>query len=133
MIEAISSRVESDYVLIVASGKIVTNEEYRILLKRYCVEIAQAGLKKALIDETNVDYAQSFLLQTDIVDFYASGELPEEFNTWTLVVVAPKGKLFIGDFWADAAKRSGYDHHVFASIELAREFLSKIETHNQSL
>ncbi len=125
MIETISSRAEGGYLLIVASGKIVTNEEYRILLKRYCDEIAQSGLTKAIIDETNVDYTQSLLLQSDIVEFYASGELPEEFNTWILVVVAPKGKLFIGDFWADAAKRSGYDHHVFASIELAREFLSK--------
>ena len=125
MIEVISSRAEGGYLLIVASGKIVTNEEYRILLKRYCDEIAQSGLKKALIDETNVDYAQSFLLQTDIVEFYESGELPEEFSTWVLVSVAPKGMSFIGDFWADTAKRSGYDHHAFASIELAREFLSK--------
>ncbi len=125
MIEAISSRVESDYLLIVASGRIVTDEEYRVLLKRYCDEIARSGLKTALIDETNVDYAVSLLLQTEIVDFYESGELPEDFSTWTLVSVAPEGMSLIGDFWADTAKRSGYDHHAFASIELAREFLSK--------
>ena len=70
-------------------------------------------------------YAQSFLLQTDIVEFYESGELPDEFSTWTLVSVTPEGMSYIGDFWADTAKRSGYDHHAFASIELAREFLSK--------
>ena len=91
MIEAISSRIESDYLLIVASGNIVSNEEYRILLKRYCDEIAQSGLKTVIIDETNVDYAVSLLLQTEIVDFYESGELPEDFSTWTLVSVTPEG------------------------------------------
>ena len=125
MIEAISSRVEGDYVLIVAFGKIVTNEEYRILLKRYCDEIVQSGLKKAIIAETNVDYIKSLLLQIDIVEFYASGELPEEFSTWTLACVEPEDMSALADFWAHEAKINGHDHHVFASIEQAREFLNK--------
>ena len=90
MIEAITSRIESDYLLIVASGKIVTNEEYRLLLKRYCDEVLKSGLKKIIVDETNVDYAFSLLLQTDIVEFYSSGELPQEFSTWTFAEGAQK-------------------------------------------
>ena len=125
MIEAISSRVEGDYLLIVASGKIVSNEEYRLLLKRYCDEIVQSGLKKILIDESNVDYARSLLLQMDIVEYYSSGELPEEFSTWKFACVVPEDMSAISDFWTDSAQRSGYDHQGFSSIELAREFLSK--------
>ena len=96
MIEAISSRVESDYLLIVASGKIVSNEEYRSLVKRYCDEILQSGLKKIIIDETNVDYAVSLLLQADIVEFYSSGELPEEFSTWTIATVGREDMTNMG-------------------------------------
>ncbi len=125
MIEAISSKVEGDYQLIVASGKIVSNKEYRLLLKRYCDEIVQSGLKKIIIDETNVDYALSFFLQTDIVEFYSSGELPEEFSTWKIACVVPEDMSAYSDIWTDAAQRSGYDHQGFSSIELAREFLSK--------
>ena len=125
MIEAITSQVEGDYLLIVASGKIVTNEEYRTLLKRYCDAIVKSGLKKALIDESKVDYAHSLLLQTDIVEFYESGELPEEFSTWKLASVVPEHMSLLVDFWADVARRSGYDQHGFTSIELAREFLSR--------
>ncbi len=125
MIEAISSRVEGDYLLIVASGKIVSNEEYRLLFKRYCDEIVQSGLKKIIIDETKVDYALSFLLQNDIVEFYSSGELPEEFSTWKIACVGREDMSTYSDFWADLAQRSGYDHQGFSSIESAREFLSK--------
>ncbi len=124
MIEAISSKVEGDYLLIVASGKIVSNEEYRLLFKRYCDEIVQSGLKKILIDETNVDYALSFLLQADIVEFYSSGELPEEFSTWKIACVVPEDMSVYSDFWADLAQRRGYDHRGFSSIESAREFLA---------
>ena len=125
MIEAISSKVEGDYLLIVASGKIVSNEEYRLLLKRYCDEIVQSGLKKIIIDETNVDYALSFFLQIDIVEFYSSGELPEEFSTWKIACVVPEDMSAYSDIWTDTAQRSGYDHQGFSSIESAREFLSK--------
>jgi hypothetical protein len=125
MIEALSSKVEGDYLMIVAAGKIVSNEEYRLLLKRYCDEIVQSGLKKIIIDETNVDYAQSFFLQIDIVEFYSSGELPEEFSTWKIACVGREDMSAFSDFWVDVAQRSGYDHHGFSSIELAREFLSK--------
>jgi len=124
MIEAISSRVERDYLLIVASGKIVSNEEYRLLLKRYCDEIVQSGLKKIIIDETHVDYALSFFLQTDIVEFYSSGELPEEFSTWRIACVVPEDMSAFSDFWTVEAQRSGYDHQGFSSIESAREFLA---------
>ncbi len=125
MIEALSSKVEGDYLMIVASGKIVSNEEYRLLLKRYCDEIVQSGLKKTLIDESNMDYALSFLLQNDIVEFYSSGELPEEFSTWKIACVGREDMSAYCDFWADLAQRSGYDHQGFSSIESAREFLSK--------
>ena len=125
MIEAITSRIESDYLLIVASGKIVTNEEYRLLLKRYCDEVLKSGLKKIIVDETNVDYAFSLLLQTDIVEFYSSGELPEEFSTWTFACVGPGDMSMYYDFWSDVAQRSGFNHHGFTSVKSAREFLSK--------
>ncbi len=125
MIEAISSKVEGDYLLIVASGKIVSNEEYRLLFKRYSDEIVQSGLKKIIIDETNVDYALSLLLQTDIVEFYSSGELPEEFSTWKIACVVREDMSAFSEFWADVAQRSGYEHHGFSSIELAREYMSK--------
>ena len=124
MIEAISSKVERDYLLIVASGKIVSNEEYRLFVKRYCDEIVQSGLKKIIIDETKVDYALSFLLQNDIVEFYSSGDLPEEFSTWKIACVGREDMSAFSDFWADLAQRSGYDHQGFSSIESAREFLA---------
>ena len=124
MIEALSSKIEGDYLMIVAAGKIVSNEEYRLLLKRYCDEIVQSGLKKTLIDESNMDYALSFLLQNDIVEFYSSGELPEEFSTWKIACVGREDMSAYSDFWADLAQRSGYDHHGFSSIESAREFLA---------
>ncbi len=125
MIEAISSRVESDYLLIVASAKIVSNEEYRVLVKRYCDEIVQSGLKKIIIDETNVAYTLSLLLQADIVEFYSSGELPEEFSTWKIATVGREDMTVFREFWADVAQTSGYSHQGFPTIELAREFLSK--------
>ncbi len=125
MIEALSSKVEGDCLMIVAAGKIVSNEEYRLLLKRYCDEIVQSGLKKIIIDETNVDYAQSFLLQIDIVEFYSSEELPEEFSTWKFACVVREDMSEFSDFWVDVAQKSGYDHHGFSSIELAREYMSK--------
>ena len=123
MVEAISSRVESDYLLIVASANIVTNEEYRLLVKRYCDEILKSGLRKIIIDESNVEYAPSLLLHIDIVEFYASGELPEEFRTWKIACVGPADSMVFYDFWADVAERSGYDQLGFTSIESAREFL----------
>ena len=125
MIKAITSRIESNYLLIVASGRIVSSEEYRLLLKRYCDEVLKSGLKKIIVDETNVDYAFSLLLQTDIVKFYSSGELPEEFSTWTFACVGPEDMSAYYEFWSDVAQRSGYDQHWFTSVKSAREFLSK--------
>ncbi len=125
MTVAISSRVESDYLLIVSSGKIDTIEEYRILLRRYCDEILASGFKKILINESSVNYAKSFFLQSDIVEFYSSGELPEEFSTWKIACVGPEDMSMYYDFWEMVAQNSGYDQHGFSSIESAREFLNK--------
>ena len=121
----ISSRVENDYLLIVASGNIASNEDYQLLVKRYCNEIVKSGLDKIIIDESKVQYAPSLLLQIDIVEFYSSGELPEEFKTWKIACVGPVDFMMFYDFWADAAKRKGYDHSAFVSMESAREFIRK--------
>ena len=120
-----SSRVENDYLLIVASGNIACKEDYQLLLKQYCDEIVKSGLDKIIIDESKVQYAPSLVLQTDIVEFYSSGELPEQFKTWKIACVGPEDFMIFYDFWADAAKRSGYDHRGFASMELACEFMRK--------
>lgn len=124
MIESITSRAEGDYLLIVASGKIVSNKEYRSLLKRYCEEIATSGLTKVLIDERDVEYVPSFFPQVDIVRYYSSGELPEEFATWRLVCVGAPDAFDFYVFWESLAQRSGYDHWAFTSMDKAREFLA---------
>ena len=121
----ISSRVEDDYLLILASGDIDSNEDYQLLLKRYCDDIVKSGLDKIIIDESKMQYAPSLALQMDIVEFYSSGELPEEFKTWKIACVGSEDFMMFFDFWADAAKRSGYDHSAFASMESAREFMRK--------
>lgn len=121
----ISSSVENDYLLIVAAGKIVFNEEYQLQVKGYCEAIVESGLDKIIIDERKVRYAPSLILQLDIVKFYSSRELPEELKTWKIACVGPKDSMIFFDFWADAAKRSGYDHRAFASMESAREFMRK--------
>ena len=132
MIKHISSRPEGDYLLIVASAKIVSNKEYRSLLNRYCDEIAGSGLSKALIDERDVEYVPSFFPQVDIVRYYSSGELPEEFTDWKLVCVGRPDAYSFYVFWESLAQRNGYDHWAFASMDKAREFLSGsgVEQHN---
>ncbi len=123
MVAEVKSRVENDYLLIVSLGSTFSNEEYQLLVKRYCDEMVKSGLKKVIIDENNMEYAPSFFLQMDVVEFYSSEELPDDFNTWKVACVGPADFKVYFDFWEDAATKSGHDHRAFASIELAREFM----------
>jgi hypothetical protein len=118
----ISSKTENDYLLIEASGRIDSLEEYKLLLRRYCDEIQKSGITKIIIVELNVQYSQSLKLQSDIVDSYE--ELPHEMRYWKVACVVHSDLIETGKFWEFRSRQGGYNYKAFSSLEEANKFMS---------
>lgn len=123
MIESIESVLEDGYVHITANASIVTSEEYRSLVKHYIAEIERSGLNKAIIDETKVKYAPSFLLQMDIVDFYSNEEISEKIRSWRVACIGPSESMLFFKFWEDLAQKAGYEQKACSSLGEAQNYL----------
>lgn len=124
MINTISTTREHDYLVIVASAKIVSNEEYQELVDRYATEIVHSQLQKVLIDETQVEYAPSLLLHSDIVSYYSREPASSDLvKTWQIACVgAPDADVFY-EFWESIARNAGYNQKFFTTLEKARTYL----------
>ena len=121
----ITSRKENDYLVINATAKIDTDQQYQELVKQYCDEAVKNGSTKLIIDESKVDYAQSLLLQSEIVSFYSSGDLPGEFREWKIACIIQPGFMIYGEFWEKLAREKGFNQKAFTSMESARTFMNQ--------
>ena len=120
----VTSKEESGYLLLKASGSIVNIEEYQLLVKRYLDEIDKYDIRNIIIDETKVRYEKSFLLQSDIINFF-SNELPKEVKSWKVACVVDSQIEDVGKFWEYKAQKSGFNFYkVFTSIKEAKKYLN---------
>lgn len=121
-----SATVEGDILIIAASGRVYSIEEYRMMVKLYSDEIVKSGLSKIIIDEREVEYSPSIMLQVEVVNFYSSGEVPEELAAWKVVGVCADDSISLFEFWAAFARSKGYDNWAFSSLDEAKSFMKNL-------
>ena len=119
----VSSELRPGYLLLVGSGEVVSLDEYRFLARQYGEEISKYDCRKIIVDERQVAYGPSLLLQSDIIDFYEF-DLGEDATDWQLAVVVGNDLIELGEFWAHSSREAGYSYRVFLSIEEAAAFLT---------
>ena len=119
----VSSELRPGYLLLVGSGEVVSLDQYRFLARQYSDEIRKYDCRKIIVDERQVAYGPSLLLQLDIIDFYEF-DLGADATDWQLTVVVDNELLAIGEVWADSSREAGYPYRVFLSIEEASAFLT---------
>ena len=119
----VSSELRPGYLLLVGSGEVVSLDQYRALARQYGDEIGKYDCRKIIVDERQVAYGPSLLLQLEIVDFYEF-DLGADATDWQLAVVIDKELLAIGEVWAHSSREAGYPYRVFLSIEEASTFLT---------
>lgn len=121
-----SVTVEDDILIIVASGRVYSIEEYQMMVKLYSDEIVKSGLSKIIIDERKVEYSPSIMLQVEVVNFYSSGELPKELASWKVAGIGAQESIPLFEFWAAFARSKGYDNWAFSSLSDAKSFMKNL-------
>lgn len=116
--------MEGDHLLITAAGAIENIESYELLTEVYINEILEQNVSKTIVDETELEYLKSVLLQSDIVKYYAQ-KMPREMRDWTVAVIVDDVVWEFAVFWESVCHRVGYhSYKVFTSMEEAKEFVS---------
>lgn len=124
MAVTLSSKIENDYLLIVALGKIADSEEHKLLTRRFYNEILKYRSDKIIINVSNIIFPASIEFHDDIVDFYAKG-LPNEIKFLKIAVVDESSYREIGKYWEFKANKDGYDNYkVFPSMNEALIFIT---------
>lgn len=123
----ISATAEDDILIIVASGRVYSLEEYQMMVKLYSDEIIKSGLNKIIIDERKVEYSPNIMLQVEVVNFYSSGELPEELADWKIAGIGAEESMPLFEFWAAFARSKGYDNWAFSSLDDAKSFMKNLK------
>ena len=118
----VSSELTPDHLLLVGYGEIMSLDQYRFYSRQVSHEIGKFDRRKIILDERQVEYGPSLLLQLDSIDFYDS-DLGEDAADWQLCVVAGDDLLMLGEFWAKSSRDAGYAFQFFSSIEEAVAFL----------
>ena len=118
----VSSELKPGYLLLVGSGEVVSLDQYRFLARQYSDEIRKYDCRKIIVDERQVAYGPSLLLQLDIIDFYEF-DLGADATDWQLAVVVDNELLGLGEVWAHSSREAGYPYRVFSSMDDARMYL----------
>ncbi len=118
----VSSELRPGYLLLVGSGEVVSLDQYRVLVRQYGDEIRKHNCRKIIVDERQVAYGPSLLLQLDIIDFYEF-DLGADATDWQLAVVVDNELLGLGEVWAHSSREAGYPYRVFSSMDDARMYL----------
>ncbi len=119
----VSSELRPGYLLLVGSGEVVSLDQYRFLARQYSDEIRKYDCRKIIVDERQVAYGPSLLLQLEIIDFYEF-DLGADATDWQLTVVVDNEMLGLGEVWAHSSREAGYPYRVFLSVEEASAFLT---------
>ena len=123
MSTTLSSELRPGYLLLVGSGEIMSLDQYRFFARQVSDEIRKFDRRKIILDERQVAYSPSFLLQCDSIDFYES-DLGEDATDWQICVVAGNDLLVLGEFWAQSSRDAGFPFRFFTSTEEAVAFLN---------
>ena len=124
----LSVTVEEDILIIEASGRVYSLQEYQMMVKLYSDEIIKSGLEKIIVDERKVEYSPSIMLQVEVVNFYSSGELPEELTSWKIAGIGAKESMPLFEFWAAFARSRGYKNWAFSSLKEAKHFMENVDS-----
>ena len=119
----VSSELRPGYLLLVGSGEVVSLEQYRFLARQYSDEIRKYDCRKIILDERQVAYGPSLLLQLEIIDYYEF-DLGADSKDWQLTVVVDNEMIGIAEVWAESSREAGYPYRAFASVEEASAFLT---------
>jgi len=122
----LSVTVDDDVLLIAASGRVYSLEEYQMMVKLYSDEIVKSDLCKIILDERQVEYSPNIMLQVEVINFYSSGELPEELSTRKVAGVCSEESMPLFEFWAAFARSKEYDNWAFSSLDDAKSFMKNL-------
>jgi len=122
----LSVTVDDDILLITASGRIYSLQEYKMMVMLYSDEIVKSGLCKIIIDERQVEYSPNIMLQVEVINFYSSGELPQELANWKVAGIGSEESMPLFEFWAAFARSKGYDNWAFSSLDDAKSFMKSL-------
>ena len=120
-----SELVNNKYVYIINHGCHINNlGDYAFLIRLYLKEMDKYNIMKFLINEENVTYTDSLLLQKDVIDIYHK-DVPDRFDTTSCKIariVNSEFFLFL-KFWEMNTRKNKIHFKVVTSSKEGRRFL----------
>lgn len=117
----VTSTNENDHLFIKVSADLRSEEELKLKTEKVYKEIARYDHKKILIDELQVRFTTNLFQYYSLVESYS--KYPPEIRFLRIAIVVSAQYHQIGKFWETVSHNSGFDYHIFLSLEEAIEWL----------